>query len=68
MKRGGRRMTEEAVHVCVSGRLYEQVGRLAADLGTSRSEVLREAIRKGLPAVVERRRPGRGSEDSPGRP
>ncbi len=67
MKRGGQRLTE-AVHVRVSGRLYEQVGRLAADLGMSRSEVLREAIRKGLPAVVERRRPGRGSEDSSGRP
>ena len=65
MERGGRRLTE-AVHVRVSGRLYEQIGR-PADLRMSRSEVLRGAIRKGLPAVVERHPPGRGSEDSPGR-
>ena len=46
MERGGQRWTE-AVHVRVSGRPYEQVGRLAADLQMSRSEVLRGAIRKG---------------------
>ena len=66
MERGGQRWTE-AVHVRVSGRLYEQVSRLAADLQMSRSEALRGAIPEGLTAVVGRHRPGRGSEDSFGR-
>ena len=66
MERGERRLTE-AVHVRVSGWLYEQVGRVAAELRMSRSDVLRRAIEKGLPAVVEQHRPGRDSEDSSGR-
>ena len=57
----------KAVHVRVPRRLYEQLDRLAADLKMSRSDVLREAIRKGLPAMVEQHPPGRGSEDSSGR-
>ena len=57
----------KAVHVRVPSRLYEQLDRLAADLKMSRSEVLREVIEKGLPAIVEQHPPGRGSEDSSGR-
>lgn len=66
MERSEQRLTG-AVHVRVSSELYEQIDRLAADLGMSRSEVLREAIRKGLPAIGEEHPPGRGSEDSSGR-
>ena len=66
MERGGERLAR-TVQVRVPGRLYEQVDRLAADLRVSRSEVLRGAIRKGLPAVAGRRGPGRSSEDASGR-
>ena len=65
MERGEKGLTEE-VHVRVSSRLYEQLGRLAADLKMSRADVLREAIRKGLPAMAEQHPPGRDSEDSSG--
>ena len=57
----------KAVHVRVPGRLYEQLDRLAAELKMSRSEVLREVIEKGLPAIVEQHPPDRGSKDSSGR-
>ncbi len=66
MERDEKGLPEE-VHVRVSNQLYEQLGRLAADLKMSRADVLREAIRKGLPAMVEQRPPGRGPEDSSGR-
>ena len=65
MERSGERLTE-AVHVRVSGWLNEEVGRVAEELRMSRSDVLRRAIEKGLPAVVEQHRPGRGWEDSSG--
>ncbi len=57
----------KAVHVRVPSRLCEQLDRLAADLKMSRSEVLREVIEKGLPAIVEQHPPDRGPEDSTGR-
>ena len=63
---GEKGLTQE-VHVRVSSRLQEQLDRLAADLKMSRSDVLREVIEKGLPAIVEQHRSGRSSDDSSGR-
>ena len=65
MERRERRLIR-AVHLRVPGRLCERVDRLAAELKVPRSEVLREAIEKGLPAVAQRSR-GRVAEDSSGR-
>ena len=65
MERSEKESTQE-VHVRVSSQMYEQVGRLAADLGMSRAELLRIAIQKGLPAIGEQHPPGRDSEDSSG--
>ena len=65
MERSEKESTQE-IHVRVSSQLDEQIGRLAADLGMSRAEVLRVAIEKGLPAIGEQHPSGQGSEDSSG--
>ena len=52
MQQGERRFAK-AVRVRMSRVLYDHVDRLAADMGVSRSEVLRSAIRRGV-VVLER--------------
>jgi len=62
----------KAIRVRVSRGLYDHVDKLATDLGVSRSEVLRHAIRRGVVFIERQRspqwrpdrrgfRPGRGA-------
>lgn len=48
---------DKALRIRVSQAMCERVDRLAADLDEPRSEVLREALRRGLLSMLGRRLP-----------
>jgi len=54
MQQGERRFAK-AIRVRVSRGLYDHIDKLATDLCVSRSEVFRDAIRRGV-VVLERKR------------